>query len=62
MSDTDHSHLTRAEVRSVTETDKLNIGSQLARPDHNINNTKELTIILSLDHMASGHSLFCLKN
>ena len=52
MSETDHSQLTVAEVRSAAETDKLNIASQVTREETNNNNNRELTIIL-LDHMAT---------
>ena len=45
MSETDHSQLTRAEVRSAADTDKLNIASQVTREDNTNNNNRELTII-----------------
>ena len=52
MSETDHSQLTRAEVRSAADTDKLNIASQVTREDNTNTNNRELTIIF-LDLMAT---------
>ena len=50
MSETDHSHLTRAEVRSATDTDKLSIASLVTREHNNNTNNRERAIIL-LDHI-----------
>ena len=61
MSHTEHSQLTRAELRSDTDTDKLNIGSQVAREEReeredNNNNINNLELaIISLSHS------FCLS-
>ena len=50
MSETDHSQLTRAEVRSATDTDKLSIASLVTREHNNNTNNRERAIIL-LDHI-----------